>query len=262
MTGGSLYVTRPTMGDYLATREELLWRAGDVFGALVDGSLDVRIGGRYALADAADAHRDLEARRTTGKLGPAPLTVDRMNAAFMHIQPGDGSRTGRPPSDVRSSGCPGPSPTRPGMRPGPRPAGHSRRRPTSSGRRSVAVSRHGSSAVPANLAGTRSRNVREHCGRRVREGVARSEVDVDGSRPRAAGRRQPAAGSRPARSPTPGVPSPVLVGEALGVDRQPLARSAEVEAHQLRDRAGRRSRCRPHAGPSTGTAPPAGRCAP
>ena len=68
MTGGSLYVTRPTMGDYLASREELLWRAGDVFGALVDGSLDLRIGGRYALADAADAHRDLEARRTTGKL--------------------------------------------------------------------------------------------------------------------------------------------------------------------------------------------------
>jgi NADPH2:quinone reductase len=68
MTGGSLYVTRPTMGDYLASREELLWRAGDVFGALVDGSLVVRIGGRYALADAADAHRDLEARRTTGKL--------------------------------------------------------------------------------------------------------------------------------------------------------------------------------------------------
>ena len=42
MTGGSLYVTRPTMGDYLATREELLWRAGDVFGALVAGSLNVR----------------------------------------------------------------------------------------------------------------------------------------------------------------------------------------------------------------------------
>jgi NADPH2:quinone reductase len=68
MTGGSLYVTRPTMGDYLTTREELLWRAEEVFGAMVDGSLDVRIGGRYALADAADAHRDLEARRTTGKL--------------------------------------------------------------------------------------------------------------------------------------------------------------------------------------------------
>jgi NADPH2:quinone reductase len=68
MTGGSLYVTRPTMGDYLATRDELLWRAGDVFGAIVGGTLDVRIGGRYALADAADAHRDLEARRTTGKL--------------------------------------------------------------------------------------------------------------------------------------------------------------------------------------------------
>ena len=68
MTSGSVFLTRPTMGDYLTTREELLWRAGDVFGGLVDGSLNVRIGGRYALADAADAHRDLEARRTTGKL--------------------------------------------------------------------------------------------------------------------------------------------------------------------------------------------------
>jgi NADPH2:quinone reductase len=68
MTSGSLFLTRPTMGDYLATREELLWRAGEVFGGLVDGSLNVRIGGRYTLADAADAHRDLEARRTTGKL--------------------------------------------------------------------------------------------------------------------------------------------------------------------------------------------------
>src|SRR3954471_8441357 len=80
MTGGSLYVTRPTMGDYLETREELLWRAGDVFGALVDGSLNVRVGGRYALADAADAHRDLEARRTTGKLVLIPDFI-RMNGA-------------------------------------------------------------------------------------------------------------------------------------------------------------------------------------
>jgi NADPH2:quinone reductase len=72
MTSGSVFLTRPTMGDYLATREELLWRAGDVFGGLVDGSLDVRIGGRYPLADAAQAHRDLEGRKTTGKLVLVP----------------------------------------------------------------------------------------------------------------------------------------------------------------------------------------------
>ncbi|MGN6330067.1 MAG: quinone oxidoreductase family protein [Motilibacteraceae bacterium] len=67
-TGGSLFVTRPTLGDYVATREELLWRAGELFGAVAQGRLDVRIGGRYPLADAAQAHRDLEGRRTTGKL--------------------------------------------------------------------------------------------------------------------------------------------------------------------------------------------------
>jgi NADPH2:quinone reductase len=72
MTSGSIFLTRPTMGDYLATREELLWRAGDVFGGLVDGSLNVRIGGRYPLADAAQAHRDLEGRKTTGKLVLVP----------------------------------------------------------------------------------------------------------------------------------------------------------------------------------------------
>lgn len=67
-TGGSLFVTRPTLGDYIATYQELTWRAADVFAAVTAGELDVRIGGRYALADAARAHRDLEGRRTTGKL--------------------------------------------------------------------------------------------------------------------------------------------------------------------------------------------------
>jgi NADPH2:quinone reductase len=67
-TGGSLFVTRPTLGDYVATREELLWRAGELFGAVAAGRLGVRVGGRYPLAEAAQAHRDLEGRRTTGKL--------------------------------------------------------------------------------------------------------------------------------------------------------------------------------------------------
>jgi NADPH:quinone reductase len=64
----SLYLTRPGLPGYTATREELLWRAGDVLGWIADGSLDVRIGGRYPLEDARRAHEDLEARRSTGKL--------------------------------------------------------------------------------------------------------------------------------------------------------------------------------------------------
>jgi NADPH2:quinone reductase len=71
-TMGSLYVTRPTMKDYLRTREELERRASDVFGWMARGKLEVRIGHRYPLAQAAQAHRDLEGRKTTGKvlLGP------------------------------------------------------------------------------------------------------------------------------------------------------------------------------------------------
>ncbi|CCH33501.1 quinone oxidoreductase [Actinosynnema sp. NPDC047251] len=65
---GSVYLTRPSLGAYTATREELEWRAGELFAAVADGSLDIRIGGRYALADARKAHEDLEGRRTTGKL--------------------------------------------------------------------------------------------------------------------------------------------------------------------------------------------------
>ena len=65
---GSLFVTRPTLGHYTATRDELLERSGDVLSAIADGSLRIAIGGRYALDDAAQAYRDLEGRRTTGKL--------------------------------------------------------------------------------------------------------------------------------------------------------------------------------------------------
>ena len=64
----SLYLTRPGLPGYTATREELLQRAGDVLGWIADGSLDVHIGERYPLADAVRAHQDLEARRSTGKL--------------------------------------------------------------------------------------------------------------------------------------------------------------------------------------------------
>ena len=67
-TGGSLFLTRPTLGHHLATREELEWRAGEVLGAVADGSLHVAVGGRYPLAEAARAYADLEGRRTQGKL--------------------------------------------------------------------------------------------------------------------------------------------------------------------------------------------------
>jgi NADPH2:quinone reductase len=67
-SGGSLFVTRPTLAHYSADVEELRWRAGEVFDWIVQGELDVRVGGRYPLADAARAQQDLAARRTTGKL--------------------------------------------------------------------------------------------------------------------------------------------------------------------------------------------------
>jgi NADPH:quinone reductase len=65
---GSLYLTRPSLAHYVATRDELLWRAGDVLNAVQSGTLTLRIDRTYPLADAAEAHRDLESRRTAGKL--------------------------------------------------------------------------------------------------------------------------------------------------------------------------------------------------
>ncbi|MFZ0121343.1 MAG: quinone oxidoreductase [Pseudonocardiaceae bacterium] len=67
-SAGSVFLTRPTLGHYVATREELTWRAGEVFEAILDGSLRITIGSRYPLADAHRAHEDLQGRRTTGKL--------------------------------------------------------------------------------------------------------------------------------------------------------------------------------------------------
>ncbi len=66
--GGSLYLTRPSIRHFTATRDELLARAADVFGWIADGKLDVRIGARYPLEDARRAHEDLAGRRTTGKV--------------------------------------------------------------------------------------------------------------------------------------------------------------------------------------------------
>jgi NADPH2:quinone reductase len=65
---GSLFLTRPTLGHYTRTREELLWRAGEVLSWIGAGELRVRIERRFALAEAAEAHRQLEGRATTGKV--------------------------------------------------------------------------------------------------------------------------------------------------------------------------------------------------
>ena len=71
-SAGSLFLTRPTLRHYTATRDELLWRSGEVLAEVADGSLRVSIGGRYPLGRAADAYRDLEGRGTTGKLVVVP----------------------------------------------------------------------------------------------------------------------------------------------------------------------------------------------
>jgi len=65
---GGLYVTRPAIAQYTATREELLWRAESLFSWIGQGNLSVHIGGTYRLSEADQAHRDLEGRKTTGKL--------------------------------------------------------------------------------------------------------------------------------------------------------------------------------------------------
>jgi len=65
---GSIFVTRPTLGHYAASRDELEWRSREVFEQITAGKLKLRIGHVYKLSDAAQAHRDLEGRKTTGKL--------------------------------------------------------------------------------------------------------------------------------------------------------------------------------------------------
>jgi len=65
---GSLFLTRPTLGSYIVARQELEWRAGDLFRWLQDGTLSVRIGATFPLGEAALAQEELESRKTTGKL--------------------------------------------------------------------------------------------------------------------------------------------------------------------------------------------------
>jgi NADPH2:quinone reductase len=67
-SGGSLFLTRPTMVHYLLTRDELEWRTSEILGAVASGDLKVSIGARYPLAEAAAAYDALEGRQTTGKV--------------------------------------------------------------------------------------------------------------------------------------------------------------------------------------------------
>ncbi len=65
---GSVYLTRPTSRDFTVTPEEVRWRTGELFEAVLAGKLTVRVGAKYPLADARQAHEDLQGRKTTGKL--------------------------------------------------------------------------------------------------------------------------------------------------------------------------------------------------
>jgi NADPH2:quinone reductase len=65
---GSLFLTRPSLAHYLATPDELAWRVAEIFTLITSGALKVRVSRTYPFADAAQAHRDLESRKTTGKL--------------------------------------------------------------------------------------------------------------------------------------------------------------------------------------------------
>jgi len=65
---GSLFLARPTLNTHISDPNELAWRSGDVFRWIQEGRLKLRIDREYPLADAAQAHRDLEARATTGKV--------------------------------------------------------------------------------------------------------------------------------------------------------------------------------------------------
>lgn len=67
-SAGSVYLTRPSLAHHTATREELRWRAGEVFDAVRMKRLRITVGGKYPLDDARSAHEDLQGRRTTGKL--------------------------------------------------------------------------------------------------------------------------------------------------------------------------------------------------
>jgi len=65
---GSVYLTRPNLAHFTRTADEFAWRAGEVLDAIADGSITITVGGHYPLAEADQAHRDLQARKTTGSI--------------------------------------------------------------------------------------------------------------------------------------------------------------------------------------------------
>jgi NADPH2:quinone reductase len=69
---GSVFLTRPSLAHYTRTSDEFAWRAGEVINAIADGSITITVGGRYPLADAAQAHSDLEGRKTVGSIVLVP----------------------------------------------------------------------------------------------------------------------------------------------------------------------------------------------
>jgi NADPH2:quinone reductase len=71
-SGGSLFLTRPTLAHYIAERDELLWRAGSIFDAIASGGLRIAIGKRYPIDQVAEAYADLEGRASVGKLLVVP----------------------------------------------------------------------------------------------------------------------------------------------------------------------------------------------
>lgn len=72
-SAGSVFLTRPTLADFIATTEEFRDRASEVLEGIVDGTLRLQVGATYGLSQAADAHRALQARGTTGSIVLDPL---------------------------------------------------------------------------------------------------------------------------------------------------------------------------------------------
>jgi NADPH:quinone reductase len=71
-SAGSVFLTRPTLMHYTRTTDEFSWRAGELLNAIADGTIDVTVSNRYPLAEAADAHRDLQGRKTVGSVVLVP----------------------------------------------------------------------------------------------------------------------------------------------------------------------------------------------
>jgi NADPH2:quinone reductase len=69
---GSVYLTRPTLVHFTRTEQEFAWRSGELFDAIAAGSISVTVSARYQLADAAQAHRDLQGRQTVGSIVLVP----------------------------------------------------------------------------------------------------------------------------------------------------------------------------------------------